>query len=243
MSTTTPTIQILPGYRPGILGHTLDMHMDFYSPLAGWGVSFEAGLACALGPLLKRLDGMDVIKDPQKFNKEATDGEVTPPRGRNQVWSAVQTQDQDQDQAQGNKKKDSERIVGVVYVNGDYYRMGEHKEEGGEEVCRLQCLIVDDEVRGLGVGRKLFAAAMAFVKEAGFRECRLTTSRELKAARRLYERGGFVVVEEKNEEYVRDDDGRQQVFERMEYVWRRDGSGGDVSEETQTDTGMEVAVG
>lgn len=116
-------------------------------------------------------------------------------------------------------------------------------------MCWLRCLIVDDSVRrGLGVGGKLFAAAMAFVKEVGFRECRLATSRELEAVRRLYGRGGFVVVvEEKSEEYVREDDGRKQIFERMEYVWRRDGGGGDGGDGTEekkgADTGTEMVVG
>ncbi|KAJ4404950.1 hypothetical protein N0V85_004764 [Neurospora sp. IMI 360204] len=244
LPTTTPptTIQILPGYRPGILGRTIEMHMDYYYPLAGWGHSFEAGLAAALGPFLKRLD--DANKDPQVAKEEEEDdavaaadgGNVKPStRGRkNQVWAAIQVQ---------NNKK--ERIVGVVYIDGDYYRFGEHKEEKGEEVCRLRCLIADDSVRGLGVGGKLFAAAMAFVKEeAGFQECRLTTSRQLEAARRLYERGGFVVVEEKKEEYVREDDGRKQIFERMQYVWRRDGGAAPEEEKKRADlTGTQVVVG
>ena len=209
--------------------------MDFYAPLAGWGHSFEAGLALELGPFVKRLG--DDARDSQAAKDEEDEDVAVPTadgnvklRGRSQVWCAVQVQE--------DKK---ERIVGVVYIDGDYYRLGEHKEEGGEEICRLRCLIVDESARGLGVGGKLFATAMAFVKEARFRECRLATSRELEAARRLFERGGFVVVEEKSHEYVREDNGRKQIYERMEYIWQR--YGGDGSEQARSDTEKEVVVG
>ena len=218
-----------------------------------------------LGSFLKRLDGPGGPIDDDDTKEEdapattttiGSGGKVKKLRGRNQVWAAVKTeevQDQDQDQDPENSskskrksKKMSEQIVGVVYVNGDYYRMGEHKEEGGEEVCRIQFFIVDEEVRGLGVGAKLFKAAMDFVKEAGFRECRLSTSRELTAARRLYEGNGFVVVEEKHEEYTRDDNERKQIWQRMDYAWRRDESGGGADsgeEKKRTDGETEVGVG
>ncbi|CCC14145.1 hypothetical protein SMACR_08486 [Sordaria macrospora] len=241
-TTAQPTIQILPGYRPGILGRTLEMHMDFYSSFAGWGPSSEAGIASGLVPFLKRLGGDDVAKGPQKSNNKegqedavaTTDGgEVVMklPHGRSQVWSAVQVREDQENQ--------KDRIVGVVYVDGDFYRSGERKEEGGEEVCRLRFYIVDEEARGLGVGGKLFAAAMGFVRDAGFRECRLSTWRQLETARRLYEREGFVVAEEEIQEYTREDDGRQQVLQWMNYVWRRDS--GD-SEKRRADIGTEAVV-
>lgn len=217
------TIQILPGYRPGILGRTLEMHMDYYGPLAGWGHFFESYMASSLGPFLKRLDdARDPFQKPTPTNSaeeetatiEGDDAKSSSSSGRNQVWTAVQVQD-----------NGKQRIVGTAYIDGDFYRLGEHKEEGGEEVCRLRFVIVDESVRGLGVGGKLFAAAMAFVKEKGYRECRLSTSRVLEAAVKLYERGGFVLVQEKMEEYVREDDGRKQLWNMMDYVWQRDGNG------------------
>ncbi|KAK4044563.1 hypothetical protein C8A01DRAFT_31352 [Parachaetomium inaequale] len=100
-------------------------------------------------------------------------------RPMNQVWSAVLATT-----AQGGSAVPPlERTVGVVYVDGEYC--------GREGVARLRAFIVDDSVRGLGVGKKLFAAAMGFVRAAGFRECELTTQRSLTVARRLYEREGF----------------------------------------------------
>ncbi len=47
---------IISGYRPGLLGRCLEMHMNYYSRTVGFGVSFEAQLATGLGELLNRLD-------------------------------------------------------------------------------------------------------------------------------------------------------------------------------------------
>ncbi|KAK3334799.1 hypothetical protein B0H65DRAFT_553150 [Neurospora tetraspora] len=193
--TTPPTIQILPGYQPGIPSRTLEMHMDFCAPPS------PAQLAVALSPVLKRLDGVD--EDPEDAAADnGADGKVKPlTHKRNQVWSAILKSQDEKEQ----------RIVGVVYISGDYYRFGGSIKRRKEKKM-------------------------------------LATSRELEAVRRLYGRGGFVVVvEEKSEEYVREDDGRKQIFERMEYVWRRDGGGGDGGDGTEekkgADTGTEMVVG
>lgn len=47
---------IINGYRPGLLGRCLEMHLQYYSRAVGFGVSFEAQLATGLGELLDRLD-------------------------------------------------------------------------------------------------------------------------------------------------------------------------------------------
>ncbi|KAK3397733.1 hypothetical protein B0T20DRAFT_230084 [Sordaria brevicollis] len=221
--TTDPsTIQILPGYRPGILGRTLEMHMDYYGPLAGWGHYFESYMASSLGPFLKRLDdAVDPFSKPpttpeEKAAAAAKCEVIESSKGRNQVWTAIQTE----------PDTGKQRIVGTAYIDGDFYRLGEHKEEGGEEVCRLRFVIVDESVRGMGIGGKLFDAAMAFVGEKGYRECRLSTSKALKAAVKIYERGGFVLVQDKIEEYIREDNGKKEFWNMRDYVWRRDGNVG-----------------
>ena len=50
-----PPVQVLPGYRPGILGATLSMHLDYYSKSVGFGRAFETGLAADFGDLINRL--------------------------------------------------------------------------------------------------------------------------------------------------------------------------------------------
>lgn len=86
------TVSIVPGYRPGVLARTLQMHMDYYYPAVSWGREFEAALSKGMGDLLSRLD-----------------------RPVNQVWTAIMSA------SAGPSPQDSpsEHIVGVVYVDGE----------------------------------------------------------------------------------------------------------------------------
>ncbi|KAK0729395.1 acyl-CoA N-acyltransferase [Apiosordaria backusii] len=142
-------VEIVPGYQPGILGRTVEMHMEYYYPRYNWAKEFEMTFTEGLLDLLRRVGN-----------------------GKgNQVWAAVLRQ-------HGAK----ERIVGTVYIDG---------ESSGKGVARLRAFIVDEEARGLGAGKKLLRAAMDFVKEEGFRQCGLTTSKLLTVARKMYEAEGF----------------------------------------------------
>ncbi len=175
----SPLVTIVSGYRPGILARTLEMHLDYYYPRNGWGREFEAGLSTSLGDFLTRLD-----------------------KPVNQVWAAILRTPAQEPQA-----PPVERIVGVVYVDGE--------NSGQEGVARLRAFIVDESARGLGVGKKLLGAAMEFVKKTGFCECHLSTLRELTVARRLYEREGFKEAGEKWFE------GFGKGVMQLAYVWRR----------------------
>jgi len=81
------------------------------------------------------------------------------------------------------------RIVGSVAIDG---------EDLGAGIAHLRWFIVDDEVRGAGVGRRLLQAALDFVDErAAFQATQLWTFSGLHAARSLYEAHGFACVEER----------------------------------------------
>ena len=69
--------------------------------------------------------------------------------------------------------------------------------DGNDEtgVAHLRWFIVDDSLRGSGVGRQLMSRAMKFVDER-FRETYLWTFKGLDAARHLYESFGFQLTEE-----------------------------------------------
>ncbi|AJC22048.1 bifunctional helix-turn-helix transcriptional regulator/GNAT family N-acetyltransferase [Pandoraea pulmonicola] len=82
-------------------------------------------------------------------------------------------------------------IVGSVAIDG---------EDLGKNVAHLRWFILDDGVRGGGLGQKLLDAAMAFVDERGFAETHLWTFSGLRAARHLYETRGFVLAEERRGE-------------------------------------------
>ena len=166
-------VRIVAGYRPGILGHTIQLHMDYYWRSDGWGAAFEAEFSAAMSGLMTRLD-----------------------RPMNGAWSAVETT------AEG-----KEVTLGTIFVDGE--------SRGEEGVASLRAFVLDESAHGLGLGRKLFDAAMEFVRRTGFRECRLNTMRSLTVARRMYERAGFQEVRE----YVHEKYGKPTMV--MEYTWKR----------------------
>lgn len=118
---------IISGYRPGLLGRCLEMHMQFYSRTVGFGVSFEAQLATGLGALLNRLDSP-----------------------KNEVWVVT----------------DGIKIYGTVFIDG---------EGLGENKAHLRAFIMDDTLRGRGLGRNLIGKAMRFVDDQEFVETHLYT--------------------------------------------------------------------
>ncbi len=62
--------------------------------------------------------------------------------------------------------------------------------------CELKRLYVSKGARGRGVGRALYAHAEAFANSAGYDRIWLDSSRKFVEARRLYEKSGFVLIDE-----------------------------------------------
>jgi GNAT superfamily N-acetyltransferase len=61
-------------------------------------------------------------------------------------------------------------------------------------------LIVDPKARALGVGTRLVEECIRFSRAAGYRSIVLWTNDILRAARKIYERAGFVMVSQEAHE-------------------------------------------
>ena len=79
------------------------------------------------------------------------------------------------------------RIVGAVAIVG---------REAEEQGARLRWFILSPEVQGQGVGSRLMREAMSFCERQHFKRVYLTTFAGLDAARHLYEKWGFRLLEE-----------------------------------------------
>ncbi|SHF66371.1 DNA-binding transcriptional regulator, MarR family [Kaistia soli DSM 19436] len=90
----------------------------------------------------------------------------------NDVWAAIQ----------------DDRMIGSIAIEADVAE---------PSVAHLRWFIVDDTVRGGGVGRRLLATALGFADVHDFAETNLWTFGGLHAARHLYEQNGFVLAEER----------------------------------------------
>lgn len=78
-------------------------------------------------------------------------------------------------------------LRGAITIDGS-------RAEAGRDGARLRFFILDEAVRGQGLGRKMLAAAMQFCREQGHRRIYLTTLPGLDAALHLYYEQGFAPV-------------------------------------------------
>ncbi|WP_033070278.1 bifunctional helix-turn-helix transcriptional regulator/GNAT family N-acetyltransferase [Thalassospira australica] len=65
-----------------------------------------------------------------------------------------------------------------------------------DTVAKLRILFVEPDARGLGIGKHLVDHCIAFAKQAGYREITLWTNANLHAARKIYQKVGFTLINE-----------------------------------------------
>ncbi|GKU06688.1 transcription factor [Fusarium langsethiae] len=99
---------------------------------------------------------------------------------RNQIFAAVQNTD--------DPAALTQKIVGTILVDA------ENMKQPG--TAQIRGFIVDERVRGLGVGKRLLNAAMEFVQEQGFDRVLLYTARTQETSLFLYSKAGFQVIED-----------------------------------------------
>lgn len=75
------------------------------------------------------------------------------------------------------------------------------RPEAGQDAARLRFFILDESLRGLGLGRRMVAEAMRFCRDRHYPRVYLTTLPGLDAAFRLYAEHGFVLVEQRDEAF------------------------------------------
>ncbi|MFD2823899.1 GNAT family N-acetyltransferase [Lacinutrix iliipiscaria] len=81
----------------------------------------------------------------------------------------------------------------VVELNGVVLGGGGVKplKDFESEVCEIQKMYFAPELRGRGLGKRMFEKCMKAAKELGYKQCYLESASQLKAAIHIYEVFGF----------------------------------------------------
>ncbi len=100
--------------------------------------------------------------------------------------------------------------LGCVFV---VQARNDHTLQPEPGVAQLRLLLVEPQARGLGLGQRLTAACEDFARQAGYRRMRLWTNRSLSAARAIYRKAGYQLLDSQAHESF----GNVQVGE----VWEK----------------------
>ena len=158
-------VSIRNNLRPGDIGRMVLLHGTLYAAECGFDETFEAYVA---GPLAE-------------FVLRRT--------ARERIWLA----------------EAGERLVGCIAIvaasagSAVVPPASDQSREASANrfscVAQLRWFLVHPGARGIGLGRKLLADAVAFCREQKYESIFLWTVSELTAAARLYEGAGFVKME------------------------------------------------
>ena len=140
---------IKEGYRSGLAGALITLHMHYYSAVWDFGRNFETLVTRDFGLLLDKYDAQ-----------------------RDQLIRAE------------NSHVD---IVGTLIVEASGYE---------QDVARIRFFVLASCAQGQGLGQAMLAQALDTCRQRGQTKLFLTTFKGLDAARTLYERAGFTLTQE-----------------------------------------------
>jgi len=82
----------------------------------------------------------------------------------------------------------------IAEMNGEPVGSGFVMEKS-KTVAQLRLMLVDPKARGMGIGAKMVDEALRFARRTGYRKISLWTNSNLLAARTVYRRAGFQLIE------------------------------------------------
>ncbi|MFE9607151.1 GNAT family N-acetyltransferase [Streptomyces sp. NPDC006012] len=168
----SPEDVVLREPGPGDLGWIVQRNAALYAAEYGWNADYEGLVARIVA---------DFAQDHDPHLERVWIAELRAPFG------------QDAQNGQGGQDGPDEafggrgRPVGCVMCVRDE----------APATARLRLLLVEPGARGLGIGDRLVGAVVDFARGVGYRDLVLWTNDVLGAARRIYQRHGFVLAGEK----------------------------------------------
>jgi GNAT superfamily N-acetyltransferase len=161
----------LRGHKVGDIGWIVHRHGVIYAEEFGWDIRFEGLVAEVLGKFIREYDPTRERCWVAERDSRTSDGSQT---------------------SDGSDDRSSAEFMGCVFL----VRVDDASSTM-RKTCKLRCLLVEPQARGVGLGGRLVDECIAFARSVGYERMLLWTNSVLVSARKIYESRGFRMIEEK----------------------------------------------